>query len=107
MRSNKPAHHPGASVPEKSKKLIWVHLVEITGIHPMRLGELIEMGWVEPEMTVHNEYIFHEKDVYRIRKLVRLCRDFDLSTTAGTIIIDLLERVEQLQNEVSQLRRLI
>jgi hypothetical protein len=94
-------------LPEKSKMIIWIQLVEVTGIHPIRLGELIEMGWIDPDRTASDDYLFSETDVYRIKRLVRVCRDFELSTLAGTIIVDLVDRIEQLEREVRELRRLL
>jgi hypothetical protein len=107
--SEYPVHVSGESggVPVKSKTIIWIQLVEVTGIHPMRLGELIEIGWIDPHRTSSKEYLFSETDVYRIKRLVRICRDFELNTLAGTIIVDLVERIEQLEQEVKELRRLL
>ncbi|MFP4072333.1 MAG: chaperone modulator CbpM [Desulfovibrionales bacterium] len=95
------------TMPQRSKKIIWVQMVDMTGIHPMRLGELIEIGWIEPFKSPVEEYLFSESDVYRIKKLVRICRDFEVSTLAATIIVDLLERIEDLQQEVKHLRGLL
>ena len=97
---------PGG-LPEKSKTIVWIQLVDVTGIHPIRLGELIEMGWIVPARATGEEYLFSEADVYRIKRLVRVCRDFELSTLAGTIIVDLVDRIEQLEREVRELRRLL
>jgi hypothetical protein len=97
----------GGGLPEKSRRIVWIQLVEVTGIHPMRLGELIEIGWIDPAFTAGEEYLFSESDVYRIKRLVRICRDFELSTLAGTIIVDLVDRIEQLEREVKELRRLL
>lgn len=94
-------------MPEKSPKMVWMQMVEQTGIHPMRLGELIEMGWIDPVVTQAREYLFSEADVRRVRKLMRLCRDFELSTLAGSIIVDLIHRIEELEQENRQLRSLL
>jgi chaperone modulatory protein CbpM len=93
-------------LPARSELMIWSRFVELTGIHPFRLGELIELGWVCPNKTLDECYLFHPKDVYRVSKLERLCRDFELSVMAGTIIVDLLERIEILEQQVRDLRRL-
>lgn len=94
-------------LPIPSDLVIWSRFVEITGIHPSRLGELIELGWVCPDRTREDCYLFHPRDVFRVSKLERLCRDFELSAMAGTIIVDLLERIEILDRQVWDLRRLL
>ena len=45
-------------------------------------------------------------DIYRVRKLERICCDFELPVLGGTIIVDLLERVDQLERRVRDLRGL-
>lgn len=94
-------------LPARSELVIWPRFIELTGIHPPRLGELIELGWVCPDRTREECYLFHPKDVYRVSKLERLCRDFELSAMAGTIIVDLLERIEAMEDQVRDLRRLL
>ncbi len=94
-------------LPAPSELVIWSRFVELTGIHPSRLGELIELGWICPDRTSEQSYLFHPKDVFRVSKLERLCRDFELSATAGTIIVDLLERIEILEQQVREMRRLL
>lgn len=94
-------------LPVRSDLVIWSRFVELTGIHQSRLGELIELGWVCPDRTREDCYLFHPRDVFRVSKLERLCRDFELSAMAGTIIVDLLERIEILDRQVRDLRRLL
>ena len=48
--------------------------------------------------------LFSEGDVYRVRKLERICADFELPVVGGTIIVDLLERIDQLEREVQSLQ---
>lgn len=97
----------GEELPVRSELVIWSRFVELTGIHPSRLGELIELGWVCPDRTQQQCYLFHPRDVFRVGKLERLCRDFELPVMAGTIIVDLLERIETLDQQVRELRRLL
>ncbi|MFO7718039.1 MAG: chaperone modulator CbpM [Thermodesulfobacteriota bacterium] len=95
-----------SELPIRSELLGWSQFVEFTGLHPSRIGELIEMGWLDPVVS-GERYLFRKRDVYRLRKFQRLCQDFGLSATGGSIIVDLLERVEALEREVRQLRRLL
>jgi chaperone modulatory protein CbpM len=45
--------------------------------------------------------------VYRLRKLQRICDDFELPSVGGVIIVDLLERIDQLERKVSSLEKLL
>jgi hypothetical protein len=40
----------------------------------------------------------------RLRRIHRLCRDLDLDVFAGSLIVDLVERVEALQRELERQR---
>ncbi len=66
----------------------------------MRLEELIEMDWIRCECVGENNYLFPEREVLRVQKLLRLCRDLEISTLAGMIIVDLLERIEDLEERL-------
>ena len=95
------------SLPIRSELIAWTRLVELTCVEPATVAELMEMGWLDPVRTNADEYLFRSRDVYRIQKLQRLCRDLEISFAAGSIIVDLLDRVERLEQEISELRRLL
>ena len=98
---------PGLNLPERSEYVAWAQLVELTEIQPGEVAELIELGWINPQKTSAEEYLFRLRDVYRIHKLMRLVNDLDMSFNSGSIVVDLLERVEELEKEVEELKRLV
>jgi len=98
---------PGLNLPERSELVAWAQLVELTEIQPGEVAELIELGWINPQKTSAEEYLFRMRDVYRIHKLMRLVNDLDMSFNSGSIVVDLLERVEELEKEVEELKRLV
>jgi len=96
---------PGA-VPVKSELISFTQIIELTGVHPSRLGELIDFGFLSPTATHEGSLLFRAGDVYRLRKLERLARDFDLPLYGVGIIVELLERIETLEIKVRELERL-
>lgn len=96
---------PGLNLPERSTYVAWTQLVELTGVTPGAMAELTELGWIEPARTASEEYIFSHRDVYRIQKLMRICHDLEITFTGGSIIVDLLERIEELESEITELRQ--
>ncbi len=96
---------PGLNLPERSEYVAWAQIVELTGITTSGVTELIELGWLEPSRTSADEYLFPCRDVYRIQKLMRLCKDLEITATGGSIIVDLMERIEELEREVEDLQR--
>lgn len=95
------------TVPARSERLSFAQLQELTGLHPTVVGELIELGWITPERTTADAYLFRTRDVYRLRKLDRIQRDFDLPVYGASIVVDLLERIDYLENKVRELHRLL
>lgn len=89
-----------------SERITLTQLVEISGSDKALLVELVELGWVHPARQ-DAEYLFAERDVYRVRKALRLMQDFELTPVGGSIIVDLLERIEELEREVAGLRKLL
>lgn len=94
-------------LPILSEYISWAEFIEITAVHPTRLGELMELGWLNPARTGQEEYLFTRRDVYRIRKLERICSDFSITAIGGSIIVDLLERIDQLERKVQELEQLV
>ncbi len=94
-------------LPVRSEMITWVEFVQLTEIHPTLLGDLIDLGWLDPVKTSHESYLFRVGDVYRVRKLDRICKDFELSSIGGSIIVDLLSRIEYLEQKIRDMERLL
>ena len=97
-------------LPGKSHYFAWAEFIELTGIHPSRIGELIEIGWIETRSAGSGgdpQYLFREMDIYRVRKLERICADFELPVHGGVIIVDLLDRIDDLEKKVRELNALL
>ncbi len=94
------------NMPIRSELIPWVEFLETTGCHPSRIGELIDMGWLEPHVSATEAYLFRVRDIYRVRKLERLCKDFEINCVGASIIVDLLERIDGLEQKVRDLERL-
>ena len=97
----------GSRLPKRSELVAWMEFSQSTGIEPAQVAELLEMGWLEPVRTQSREYLFRRRDVYRVQKLLRLRRDLDVSMSGGCIIVDLLERIERMDQRIRELERLL
>ncbi len=93
------------TLPTRSKLLSWSQMIEITGMGKAQVLEILEIGWIEPAKTNEEEYLFRLEDVYRMKKLHRICSDLEVTTVGGSIIVDLLERIERLEQQVDELRQ--
>lgn len=90
-------------VPIRSTYIVWAEFIQLTGTTEERINELMDMGWLEPTKTAEEALLFRQNDVYRTRKLERLCADFDLHTLGGSIVMDLLDRIDELENRLREL----
>ena len=92
------------TLPAPSTVMVWEEFIQITGVHPERLQELLALGWIETRGSAAQQYLFRDADIYRVRKLERICCDFELPVLGGTIIVDLLERIDSLERMVQRLQ---
>lgn len=92
-------------LPAPSAVMVREEFIQATGIAPDHLEELLGLGWLEVWGGDTQQHLFRDADIYRVRKLERICCDFDLPVLGGTIIVDLLERIDALERMVQRLRR--
>ncbi len=94
-----------ACAPAASAFVAWAEFLEQTGTPEERIRELMELGWLEPAGRASHAVLFRRSDIYRTRKLSRLCEDFEMPCVAGTIIVDLLDRIADLETRLRELER--
>ena len=92
-----------SEMPARSRLVVWSEFIDLTGTTPERLHELMDMGWITPTRTAEEALLFRSRDVYRLRKLERLCMDFELHTLGGSIVVDLLDRIDSLEKRLQEL----
>lgn len=91
------------SLPVLSSLLGEEEFLRLTGLEPERLADLLQLDWLDHTDT-ENATLFRGRDVYRVRKLESICCDFGLPVVGGSIIVDLLERIEELEQQVRSLQ---
>lgn len=74
--------------------------IEQTGLSAEKLEDIMELGWIEIHEESNESPFFSDSDIYRVRKLMRICQDFELPVIGGTIIVDLLERISFLEERI-------
>ena len=92
-----------SDLPARSRLVAWAEFTELCDCAEDFLRELLDMGWISPAQSANQADLFSQTDVYRIRKLRRICADFEVPTLGGTIIVDLLARVDELERRVQEL----
>jgi DNA-binding transcriptional MerR regulator len=77
-------------------------LAAAAGISPARLARLVTAGLIEPISPDRSE--FTAATAARLRRMLRLHADLRVSLAGARIIVDLLERLERLEAELSRRR---
>jgi hypothetical protein len=88
---------------EVSVHVTRAELAAAVGIRPTMLTRLVELGLVEPVAPGGAE--FPAASVRRLRRMLRLRAELGVNLTGAAIIVDLLERLEQLEAELDRARR--
>lgn len=80
---------------------------QLTGLHPQTLRLYERLGLVSPSRIGNKNRLFSEADVERLRQIRRFTQDMGVNLAGVEIILDLLQRLEELQSLVDHLERKI
>jgi hypothetical protein len=72
------------------------------GISAARASLLVRLGLVEPEVDAPDR--FSSATALRLRRMLRLRGDLGVNLAGAVIIVDLMERLEHLDAELTRLR---
>jgi len=79
-------------------------LARATDLHPDQVEKLVGFGLVEPVAGVGSNPMFAVDAVERLRRIVRLRRDLGVNLAGVAAILEMRERMENLQRELQHLR---
>ena len=82
-------------------------VAQLVELHPQTLRNYEECGLVVPQRSPGNFRLYTERDVERLRKIVRLTGDLGVNLAGVEIILNLTERLETLQAELDDLQALL
>ena len=70
------------------------------------LEECLQCGAVRLQGSGRRGLVLDPSQLARIRRLQRICRSLEVDALAGSMIVDLLERVEEMQRDLEHWRSL-
>jgi DNA-binding transcriptional MerR regulator len=81
-----------------------------TGLHPRLIAAFVEFGLVEPAASGEpradpESARFSAEAVERLRRIARLRHDLGVNLAGVAVILEMRDRMEELQREVEHLRR--
>ena len=80
-------------------------LARATGLHPDQVEKFVGFGLVEPAAGGGPGPMFAVDAVERLRRIVRLRHDLGVNLAGVAAILEMRERMENLQRELQHLRR--
>jgi DNA-binding transcriptional MerR regulator len=79
-------------------------LSRLVDLHPEMVLRLVDLGLLDPEKG-EPEWLFQETAVPRIWKIRRLHRDLGINWAGIGVVLDLLDRIDDLEREIAWLRK--
>ena len=73
-------------------------------LHPQTLRHYEELGLIQPARTEGNVRLYSLRDVERLRKICRLSDELGVNLAGVEIILKLLDRVDELQQELEKVQ---
>lgn len=80
------------------------HIIEVSGLAEQDILDLVDAGILEPANQDSHNYFFRVDCIVLARKARRLRDDFELNSDGLALALNLLRRVDQLEQELAGLR---
>ncbi len=85
-----------------------VYLISVVAhmldIHPQTLRQYEREGLVEPSRTGGRMRLYSQRDIDRMKLILRLTRQMGVNLAGVDIVLQLKEQIDQMQEEIDQLR---
>lgn len=85
-----------------------VYLISVVAkvlcIHPQTLRQYEREGLVEPNRTDGRMRLYSQRDIDRIKMILRLTRDLGVNLAGVDVILQLKEKLDELEQTVDELR---
>lgn len=78
---------------------------QLTGLHPQTVRLYERLGLVSPKRVNRKNRLFSEADIQRLLQIRRFTQEMGVNLAGVEIILDLLQKIEQMQEEMEALRR--
>ncbi len=79
-------------------------VAKVLNIHPQTLRQYEREGLISPSRTEGKTRLYSQKDIDRIKTILRLTRELGVNLAGVDIILRLKEQMEEMEREIEQLR---
>ncbi len=85
-----------------------VYLISVVAsmldIHPQTLRQYEREGLVEPSRTQGRMRLYSQRDIERMKLILRLTRQMGVNLAGVDIVLQLKEQIDEMQEEIDKLR---
>ena len=78
-------------------------VAEMYGIHPQTLRLYEREGLLKPSRTEGNTRLYTDEDLMRLEFILNLARDLGVNISGIAIILQMRERMEEMQRQIQEL----
>jgi len=78
---------------------------QLTGLHPQTVRLYEREGLISPRRVNNKNRLYSEADIQRLLQIRRFTQEMGVNLAGVEIILDLLQKIEQMQEEMERLRR--
>jgi MerR family transcriptional regulator/heat shock protein HspR len=103
-RTNKREAYKGVSDEDQPRYVISV-AAHVLGVHPQTLRLYEREGLVEPGRTGGKIRLYSERDLDRVRRIMRLTNDLGVNLAGAEAILNMRERMIEMRQEIERMRR--
>ncbi|WP_300361018.1 helix-turn-helix transcriptional regulator [Hydrogenimonas sp.] len=79
-------------------------VAQLLNIHPQTLRQYEREGLIEPSRTEGRMRLYSQRDIDRIKMILRLTRELGVNLAGVDIIMQLKEKIDAMQKEIDSLR---
>ncbi|AJC90671.1 heat shock transcriptional regulator, MerR family [Campylobacter subantarcticus LMG 24377] len=79
-------------------------VAKVLSIHPQTLRQYEKEGLVEPSRTDGKMRLYSQKDIDRIKMILRLTRDLGVNLAGVDVILKLKTKIDEFENTIEELR---
>ena len=79
-------------------------VAKVLNIHPQTLRQYEREGLISPSRTEGKTRLYSQKDIDRIKTILRLTRELGVNLAGVDIILRLKEKMEEMEREIDRLR---
>ena len=80
-------------------------VAKVLSIHPQTLRQYEREGLVEPSRTEGRMRLYSQKDIDRIKMILRLTRDLGVNLAGVDIVLQFKEQIDELEEEIERLKK--